>query len=128
MPLLPLCCRLFYKNIEIIRLFLPFYLKRRRSHFSLPVQRFEHSKFMRSFLLQTNVFRFPALDLLMQFSDIICNRQQNALSLFAFPWYRNLWKPVSSFRSPKLPSDWILRFTRRRIMLSVIIQHKYKNC
>ena len=88
----------------------------------LSVWRFEPFKFTRSSLTQTDVFRFSVLDFLMQFPDIMCNCQQNTLCFYIrFPRYRNLQKPVSSFKSPKIPSDWILLFTRSRIPSSLVI-------
>ena len=88
----------------------------------LSVWRFEPFKFTRSSLTQTDVFRFSVLDFLMQFPDIMCNCQQNTLCFYIrFPRYRNLRKPVSSFKSPKIPSDWILLFTRSRIASSLVI-------
>ena len=84
----------------------------------LAVGRFEPCKVTRAALTPPAV----VLDFLMQFPDIMCNCQQNTLCFYIrFPRYRNLRKPVSSFKSPKIPSDWILLFTRSRIPSSLVI-------
>ena len=79
---MPLFCRLFQENIQMLRLFLPFSLKMRRLPPSLSVSLLNPLNLCALLYLKQMCSGFPGLDFLMQFPDIMCYRQQNTLPFY----------------------------------------------
>ena len=114
---MPLFQHLFYVFIWFFRFFLAFYLKMRRLPLPCRLGVLNRLNLCTLFYRKQMSPCLSLLDLMVQFPDIMRNRQQDTLRFtFTFPRYKNLRNPVSSFRSPKLPSAWILRFTRNTIL------------
>ncbi len=79
---MPLFCCLFQRNIQTIRLFLTFCLKKRRPPLTCLFGVLNLLNLCALLYLKQMCSGFPVLDFLMQFPDIMCYRQQNTLPFY----------------------------------------------